>query len=65
MRGPKAPKLVVSDRQRAILERFTRATTAAVSLVERSRIVLLSASGMATLHVAAALDVDCSVPQFA
>jgi putative transposase len=58
MRGPKAPKLVVSDRQRAILERFTRATTAAVSLVERSRIVLLSASGMATLHVAAALDVD-------
>jgi len=58
MRGPRAPEVVVSPRQRAILERFTRAKTAAASLVERSRIILMTSAGLPTLGVAAELDVD-------
>jgi len=58
MRGPKPPQVIVSDRQRAILEQYTRATTKAASLVERARIILLTASGMPTLRVADELGVD-------
>jgi hypothetical protein len=58
MRGPKPPEVIVSDRQRAILERIARATTAPASLVERCRILLLVSSGMPTLTVATQMDVD-------
>ena len=58
MRGPKPAQVIVSDRQRAILEQYTRATTKAASLVERARIILLTSSGMPTLRVAAELGVD-------
>lgn len=58
MRGPKALEVVVSPRQRAILERFARSRTASVTLVERCRIILLTSDGMATMHAAAELGVD-------
>lgn len=58
MRGPKPAQVIVSDRQRAILEQYTRATTKAASLVERAHIILLTASGMPTLRVAEKLGVD-------
>ena len=40
MRGPKPPQVVVSPRQRVILERFARPRTASVARVERCRINL-------------------------
>ena len=58
MRGPKPTEVIVSDRQRAILERLARATTAPASLVERCRILLFASSGMPTLTVATQMDVD-------
>ena len=58
MRGPKAPTVVVSPRQRAILERFVRSRTASVALVERCRIILLTSEGMANQHAAEELGVD-------
>jgi transposase len=58
MRGPKPPTVVVSPRQRAILERFSRSRTASVTLVERCRIILLTADGMPTRHAAAEVGVD-------
>lgn len=58
MRGPKPPTVVVSPRQRAILERYARSRTASVALVERCRIILLTSDGAATLHAAAELGVD-------
>jgi len=58
MRGPKPPAVVLSQRQRAVLERFARSRTAAVSLVERCRIILLTSEGMPTRHAAEVLGVD-------
>jgi transposase len=58
LRGPKPPVVIVSPRQRAILERFARSRTASVMLVERCRIILLTSDGAATMHAAAELGVD-------
>ena len=58
MRGPKPPDVVLSARQRSILERFVRSRSASVALVERCRIILLTGTGMPTRHAAAELGVD-------
>jgi putative transposase len=53
-----APVVVVTLRQRAILERLCRSSTAEQRLVERAKIVLLSADGVLCVEQAAALGVD-------
>lgn len=53
--------LCVTDDQRATLERWVRAGTTPQSLVFRSRIVLLAASGMPSKHAAQQLDTQDTV----
>lgn len=54
-----APKVVLSERQRIILERWTRnRVSTPARLVERSRIVLMAAHGMSNTELAERLDVD-------
>lgn len=53
-----APDIVVSARQRAILEAFVRASTSPQRLAERARIVLRSADGELCVEAASALGVD-------
>lgn len=48
----RVPALLITDDQRATLERWVRAGTTPQRLVFRSRIVLLAASGMPSKHVA-------------
>lgn len=58
MRGLKAAVIVLSDRQRAILESLARSRTTAASLVERAEFILRAADGEATVHIARATGVD-------
>ncbi len=58
MRGPRPPEVVLTPRQRGVLERIVRSRTAAAGLVERCRILLLAADNTPTAHVAATLGVD-------
>ena len=53
-----APVVVVTQRQRAILERLCRSSTAEQRLVERAKIVLWSADGELCVEQAASLGVD-------
>ena len=52
----RVPALVITDDQRATLERWVRAGMTPQRLVFRSRIVLLAATGMPSKHIAAQLD---------
>lgn len=58
MPSPHAAVVVVSDRQRTILERLSRSRKSAASLVERSRLVLLAANGLNNKDIAVELGVD-------
>lgn len=57
MPGP-AAAVVVTARQRVILEAFVRAMSTPQQLAERCRIVVMSAEGQRNLHQAADLRVD-------
>lgn len=57
MAGRSVP-VVVTDRQRVVLERLARSKTAPQRLVERARIVLMSAKGQLNFEQGAKLGVD-------
>lgn len=57
MPGP-ATVVQLTARQRMVLEALTRATMTSQQLADRSRIILMSASGRPNLEQAAALGVD-------
>jgi transposase len=56
-RGPKLPELVLTDEERATLERWARRRTSSQALAERCRIVLACASGASNSEVAQDLGV--------
>lgn len=56
--GPGATRVVVSARQRAILERLVRTKTIEQQVAERCRMVLLAAEGVSNAEQGARLDVD-------
>ena len=47
-----APALILRDGDKEILESWTRSTTIKAGLVQRARIILLAADGMANAHIA-------------
>jgi len=53
-----APNIVLSRRQRGVLERLCRSSSAEHRIVERARIVLWSADGLLCVDQAASLGVD-------
>ncbi len=58
MRGPKPPPILLTDRQRAILERLTRRQTSPQRLVRRAHVILAAAAGHNNDHVARQLGLD-------
>jgi putative transposase len=58
MSGTRSATIVLSARQREVLERLVRSNKTAQQLVERCRIVLLSASGLLNWKQAVQLGVD-------
>src|SRR5215467_7508432 len=62
MATPRPPKVVLSERERADLERLVRAYTTGQHLALRARIVLLAGDGWNTLQLARELDVDDETP---
>src|SRR5215212_7139476 len=56
-RGPKLPGLVLTDEERAALERWARRRTSSQALAERCRIVLACAAGASNREVAQDLGV--------
>lgn len=62
MATPRPPKVVLSDRERADLERLVRAYGTGQQLALRARIVLLAGDGWNNLHIARELDVDDETP---
>src|SRR5215218_10631187 len=56
-RGPKLPELVLTDEERAALERWARRRTSSQALAERCRIVLACAAGASNREVAQDLGV--------
>ncbi len=63
MPGPKPPEIVLSDEERAELERLVRAYTTPQHLVLRARIVLLAADGLSTSQIARTLGVEIGTPR--
>jgi transposase len=62
MSGPRSPRLIaLNDEDRTALEALTRRTTAAVGLVRRARIVLLTAAGVPLDRIARELGVRRNV----
>ena len=57
MPGPKAPEIVLTEKERNELERLVRAGTTGQQLATRARVVLLSAEGLSTSEVARQLRV--------
>jgi transposase len=57
-RGPKLPALVLTDEERATLERWARRRTSSQALAERCRIVLACAEGASNIAVARRLGVS-------
>jgi transposase len=57
-RGPKLPPLVLTDEERATLERWARRLTSSQALAERCRIVLACAEGASNIEVADRLGVS-------
>ncbi|MBV8854984.1 MAG: helix-turn-helix domain-containing protein [Sinobacteraceae bacterium] len=62
MATPKPPKVVLSERERAELERLVRAYSTAQQLALRARIVLLAGDGWNNLQIARELGVDDETP---
>ena len=56
-----APKVVLTDEQRTVLQRWARARTAPARLVRRAKIVLLAAEDKENLEIAAELDIERTV----
>jgi transposase len=57
-RGPKLPPLVLTDDERATLQRWARRRTSSQALAERCRIVLACAEGASNIEVATRLGVS-------
>jgi transposase len=57
-RGPKLPPLVLTDDERATLERWARRAKSSQALAERCRIVLACAEGASNIEVATRLGVS-------
>jgi DNA-directed RNA polymerase specialized sigma24 family protein len=57
-RGPKLPPLVLTDDERATLERWARRAKSSQALAERCRIVLACAEGASNIEVARRLGVS-------
>src|SRR5207237_8082316 len=62
MATPRPPKVVLSERERADLERLVRAFTTGQQLALRARIVLLAGDGLNNLQIARELGVDDETP---
>ena len=62
MATPKPPKVVLSERQQAELERLVRAYTTGQQLALRAGIVLLAGDGWNNLQIARELGVDDETP---
>src|ERR671932_1312696 len=62
MATPRPPKVVLSERERADLERLVRAHTTAQQVALRARIVLLAGDGWNNLQIARELGVDDETP---
>jgi len=62
MATPKPPKVVLSERERAELERLVRAYSTGQQLALRARIVLLAGDGWNNLQIARELGVDDETP---
>jgi len=62
MATPRPPKVVLSDREGAELERLVRAYTTGQQLALRARIVLLAGDGWNNLQIARELGVDDETP---
>jgi transposase len=62
MATPRPPTVVLSERERAELERLVRAYTTAQQVALRARIVLLAGDGWNNLQIARELGVDDETP---
>ena len=62
MATPRPPKVVLSEQERAELERLVRAFTTGQQLALRARIVLLAGDGLNNLQIARELGVDDETP---
>ena len=62
MATPRPPKVVLSERERAELERLVRAFTTGQQLALRARIVLAAGDGVNNLQIARELGVDDETP---
>ena len=62
MATPRPPKVVLSERERAELERLVRAFTTGQQLALRARIVLTAGDGLNNLQIARELGVDDETP---
>ena len=62
MATPRPAKMVLSERERADLERLVRAFTTGQQLALRARIVLLAGDGLNNLQIARELGVDDETP---
>src|SRR3982074_1721079 len=62
MATPRPPKVVLSERERAALERLVRAFTTGQQLALRARIVLAAGDGLNNLQIARELGVDDETP---
>jgi hypothetical protein len=62
MPTPKPPVVVLSERERAELERLVRAHTTGQQLATRARIVLAAGDGWNNLQIARALGLDDETP---
>src|ERR1700730_16565469 len=64
MATPRPPKVVLSERERADLERLVRAFTTGQQLALRARIVLAAGDGLNNLQIARELGLDDETPGF-
>src|SRR5919202_1447429 len=62
MATPRPPKVVLSERERAGLERLVRTFTTAQQVALRARMVLLAGEGWNNLQIARELGVDDETP---
>jgi transposase len=62
MATPRPPRVVLSERERAELERLVRAFTTGQQLALRARIVLAAGDGLNNLQIARELGVDDETP---
>jgi transposase len=56
--GKEAVKIELTERQREILEKMVRGTHTPLHLIERAKIILLSAEGISNIEIARRYDLD-------